>query len=192
MTQFESDVDILKKITTHRSNNYDQIRILGGTSFNEEHYSGVFLFTYDKVTKKIYFLGVPYRSTYYKDHESNEHTKLQGEAPKDTGRRETFEECGYLLEKKNMDELRSRPVPNRNDKTKLHYRYFYFTDKFSGTLSDFGFGPNPIDGETSTALWISAKIFKEVLYRGHQASFDELVSLLRNVNIEYYDALKGI
>jgi ADP-ribose pyrophosphatase YjhB (NUDIX family) len=189
MTQFESDEATLQKIAEFFTRGFDQMRILGGTSLNEEHYGGVFFVYYDKATKKMYFLAVPYNSSFHKGNDSNGHTKKQGATPKETTRREGFEEGGLLSEEQHLIEVYSYSVPNRRDRTKIHSKHFYYAEEFSGTLSDFGYEPNPIDGETSTPLWLSAKLFKKVLYGGHQEAFKAVVEHLMAMNLEYYYAL---
>ena len=166
-----------------------EIRISGGSSKDESHYSGVFLYFYDKESKKMYFLCVTYDPMFYKKHDTNGHTKKIGETKKETARRELYEETGLLVEEEDLELALTYSIKDRRDETKTHTKCFYFTDKYSGTLSDFGYTPNPIDGETSTPFWLPAKVFKKVLYVGHQQAFKAVMEHLMAMNLEYYYAL---
>lgn len=192
MKQENSDEFVLSEINKLKTLGYDQIRTPGGSELKEVHYSGVFLYTYNIEKKQFFFLGVPYDSDFYLNHKSNGHTKKEDESPTQTARREVYEETGLLVDEGDLDLILSYSVKHRTDETKLHQKFFYMTSKFNGTLSNFLDQPNPIDNETSTPIWMSAKLFKKVLYYGHQQAFKRAVEMLRLVNAEYYYALSNI
>lgn len=189
MENFISEGYLLSKIEEFRSLGFDEIRIPGGSSLGEEHYSGVFLFVCDEASKKLFFLGVPYNSSYFKNGSGNSHTKKAGETPAETARRELFEETGLLVEEKDLNLSYSYSVQDRHDKKKLHTKYFFLTKEFQGTLSDFAIRPNPIDNETASPLWIPASLFKDLLYRGHQAAFKKACDFLKLESADLYYAL---
>lgn len=179
-------------IRQFRLQDFDQIRTSGGSSYDEEYYSAVFIAQHDKQSKQVFFLGLPYNSSFYKDNESNGHTKKDGESPTETARREVLEETGLLIEESDLKLVYYSSVSNRKDVTKKHTKYFYLVDNFKGTLYDFSDKPNPIDNETSTPIWIPASLFREVLFEGHQKAFRKAIEELRQVNVEYYYALESI
>jgi len=189
MTTEDKFVVIKRKISNYEKQGYDRIHIPGGTSKDGEHYSGVFLYHFDKKSKEILFLGVPYSSKFYLEHKSNGHTKRSGETPKETARREVLEETGLFIEEGDLDLVLQYHIPNRIDKTKTHQKNFYCTNKYSGTLYSFE-GPNPIDGETSSPLWIPYNLFRKVLFGGHQQALQLAVRRLRNLSADYYYALR--
>lgn len=178
---------ISKRIKCLNDLGFKQIRIPGGSSIDEEHYAGTFL--YRMVGKQMEFLGVPYNPEFYKTHESNGHTKKRGEIPTATARREVYEETGFLVNESDLELVHSFSIPNRKDQSKMHVKYFYLTSRFSGTLSDFGDEHNPIDHETGTPLWIPYFKFKNVLYEGHQHALNKAVNYLKKLSVEYYYAL---
>jgi len=69
-------------------------------------------------------------------------------------------------------------VPSKHTAGEMHHKNFYFTSVFSGTIFDFGFGPNPIDHETSSPIWLPLKLFKTVLFGGHQRGLTEVLKHL--------------
>lgn len=188
---FESIEFILSKIAELIILGFDQIRIPGGSSKDESHYSGIFFYCYDKKTKEIYFLGVPYNSSHWRGNDSNGHTKKYNENSLETACREGFEETGYVVKEEDLVLVSSYSIPDRKDKTKTHTKYFYATDKFSGHLHDFD-GANLIDKETAAPMWISSKTFKNVLYGGHQKAFLQAIEYLKNQSADLYYALENI
>lgn len=188
---FENAEFILSKIGELLKLSFDQIRTAGGSSKSEEHYSGVFIYSYDKVSKILYFLGVPYNSNHWRENGSNGHTKKNDETPKETGCRECFEETGLVIKEDDLVLIFSYAIPDRKDQTKEHTKYFFLTDHFTGHLHDFE-GANLIDKETAAPMWIPAKTFKTVLYGGHQKAFMETIKYLKNQSAELYYALEDL
>jgi len=182
----------LSLIRQFRLQDFDQIRTSGGSSYDEEYYSAVFIAQYDKESKQVFFLGLPYNSSFYKENESNGHTKKNGESPTETAIREGIEETGLLIKECDLKLVYHSFVPNRKDITKNHHKYFYLVDNFQGTLFDFLDEPNPIDNETSTPIWIPASLFREVLFEGHQKSLRKAIEELKQTSVEYYYALESV
>jgi len=189
MESFLDVESLLLKIKEFRSLGFDEIRIPGGSSLGEEHYSGVFIFACDHTKKQLFFLGVPYNSSFYKNGNNSNHTKKAGELPTETARRELFEETGLLVEEGDLNLVFSYSIPDRHDKMKMHHKNFYLTNKFLGTLSDFDTRPNPIDNETGSPLWIPASLFKGLLYKGHQQAFQSVCDSLKLESADFYYAL---
>ena len=188
--KLERDLDVLKSNLKEFANRgYTQIRIPGGTSKSEDHYAGAFTMHYDKQTKQLYFLGVPYNPEYYKKQGHQDHEKKDC-PPQFTAVRETYEETGLISEPEDLILVFKYDVIDRNDATKKHTRYFYTLIKFSGSVSDFGYGPNLIDPETSTPVWIPAELFKMVLYKGHQEAFKKVIDSLKGKSVDFYYALE--
>jgi len=189
--EFPTKEVALSLIRQFRLQGFNQIRTSGGSSYDEEYYSAVFIPQYDKESKQVFFLGLPYNSSFYKD-ESNGHTKKEGESPTETARREVLEETGLLVEESDLKLVYYSSVPNRKDVTKKHTKYFYLVDNFKGTLYDFSDKPNPIDNETSTPIWIPANLFREILFEGHQKALRKTTEELRQRSVEYYYALESV
>jgi len=188
MEKFPTNEFILSRIEELKLQGFDQVRIPGGSSKDESHYSGVFIFQYDQESKQVYFLGVPYNSNHWKDNGSNGHTKKLNETYKETGCREVFEETGYNLEESDLTLILECSVNDRKDKTKKHKKNFYACDVFTGNLHNFT-GANLIDKETAAPIWIPVSIFMEVIYKGHSLALSKTVDYLKNSTLELYDAL---
>jgi hypothetical protein len=194
MSKFvENFEDVLSKINMLKDLGYTEIRSPGGTDLSGSYYSGVFICSYDKVSKQFFFLGIGYDPTFFKRNERDVHTKSREEDPRKTGYREIFEETGLIVNEDDLDLVWSYQIPDRRNTSKMHTRYFYFTEKYSGNLHSFEIErANPISAETSKPLWIPAKIFKQVLFKGHQEAFRYVIERLKGVSAEYYYALENI
>jgi ADP-ribose pyrophosphatase YjhB (NUDIX family) len=173
-----SEKEILSQIGALRNQGFNQIKLPGGTSKGGEHYSGLILFHFDKNTKKSYFLGLPYNPNFYKNNQENIATKLAGETPADTARRELVEETGYFVELEDLIEISNaiKKLPGKIPGT-FHIKYFYLVEEFSGAVFEF-YGGNPIDAETAAPLWIPAALFKQVLWIGHQEALKGALEIL--------------
>jgi ADP-ribose pyrophosphatase YjhB (NUDIX family) len=181
---------LLSRIIELKHQGFDEIRIPGGSSKDESHYAGIFIYQYEKETKEIYFLGVPYNSSHWKENDSNGHTKRPNETPSETACRETFEETGLHVVEEDLILVLNYGIPDRKDKTKTHTKNFYACDLFTGNLHNFS-GANLIDKETAAPLWFPLSIYKEVLYKGHQKALIETINFLKNKTLELYDALSS-
>jgi ADP-ribose pyrophosphatase YjhB (NUDIX family) len=179
---------ILSRIEELKFQGFDQIRIPGGSSKDESHYSGVFVFKYDKDFKQMFFLGVPYNSIFWKENGSNGHTKKQDETYLQTACREVFEETGYHTEESDLILVFNYFIPDRKDNRKNHTKNFYVCDTFTGNLHNFE-GANLIDKETAAPIWIPVKLFKKVLYYGHQKALIKVIENLSGISADYYYAL---
>lgn len=188
MERFLDNESILLKIQELKLQGFDQIRIPGGSSKDESHYSGVFVYEYDPESKQVYFLGVPYNSIHWKDNGSNGHTKKIDEIATETACREVFEETGLNTEEQDLTLVSDCFVPNKKDKTKKHIKNFYVCSIFTGNLHNFT-GANLIDKETAAPVWIPVSIFIKILYKGHQAALNDTINYLKNRTLELYDAL---
>lgn len=188
MQKFLSNEFLLSKMEELKLQGFDQIRIAGGSSKDESHYSGIFLYQYNVESKQVYFLGVPYNSSHWKKNDSNSHTKRLDETALETGCREAFEETGLHIEEEDLMLVLSYSIQDRKDKSRLHIKNFYTCDQFTGNLHNFA-GANLIDKETAAPLWLPLVIFKEVLYAGHQKALDDTIFFLKNSTLELYDAL---
>ncbi len=190
---FEKDLAIIKeKLEGYKNDGYDRIHISGGTSKDGEHYTGIIGYYFDLQTKKIYFVGLPYKSKFHINEDKNGHTKRYGETPLETVIREFFEETGFIVQPEDLVLLYSFEIDdNRSERKGMkHTKYFYLVDikKCAGTLFDFE-GPNPIDGETAAPVLIPARLFTEVVFKGHLVAVNKAIEKLRAVSMEYYNAL---
>jgi len=188
MQKFLSNEALLLKIRELRNQGFDQIRIPGGSSKDESHYSGIFIYEYDPESKQVFFSSVPYNSNHWKQNDSNGHTKKLNETALETGCREAFEETGLHIEEEDLVLILNYSIPDRKDNTKTHTKNFYACDNFTGNLHNFT-GANLIDKETAAPLWLPLAIFKEVLYKGHQSALSDTINYLKNRTLELYDAL---
>lgn len=111
MGNFPTKEVALSLIRQFRLQGFNQIRTSGGSSYDEEYYSAVFIPQYDEESKQVFFLGLPYNSSFYKDNESNGHTKKEGESPTETARREVLEETGLLVEESDLKLVYYSSVP---------------------------------------------------------------------------------
>lgn len=174
-----SDAELLEKIEALKVQGFDQIKLPGGTSKDKKHFSAcVIPFFYPK-TKKTYFLGLPYNSSFYKT-EGEKDTKKRGETPMQTAIREAMEETALILLEDGLEELTKAKfeVKDREDfKKVVHTKYFFLAKNFSGVAFEFD-GPNAIDGETAAPLWIPADLFAKILWGGHQKAFKEALQVL--------------
>jgi len=186
--EFLSDEFLLSKIEELKLQGFDQIRLPGGSSKDESHYSGVFIYGYNPENKQVYFVGVPYNSNHWKDNRSNGHTKKLDETALETGCREVFEETGFNIEEHDLNLVFNYSIPNRKDKLKVHTKNFYLCNYFTGNMHNFT-GANLIDRETAAPLLLPLSIFKKVLYGGHQNALAQALDSLKNESLELYDAL---
>jgi len=189
---FEDYNAVLKKIKDLRVLGYDRIHLPGGTSSDGRHYAGVIVPIYDHLSKKVYFVGVPYSSNFHKEN-GNGHNKKDGEWSGLTLIRELMEETGLhtTLYDLNFVFSRERPDNRSGMEGKLHYQYFYIVEDFTGNLFTFD-GPNPIDGETAAPLLIPADLFLDEIFRGHLDAVKMTIKELINEKEEYYWALKDL
>lgn len=175
-----NDIELSEKLESLKAQGFDQIKLPGGTSKDRKHFSAVVIFHYNTDEKKTYFLGLPYNSSFHKNGDDNGNTKKHGETPIQTAIREAMEETGLILKENDLEELINSKyeVPDRDFQSIIvHTKHFFLAKKFSGTTFEFD-GPNPIDGETAAPVWISAGLFKQVLWGGHKKAFKEALQIL--------------
>jgi len=173
-----SEKEILSQIGLLRNQGFDQIKLPGGTSKNGEHYCGLVVCFFDKENKTTYFLGLPYNSNFHKTNNENVSSKVLGESPQATARRELMEETGYFVEKDDLVLIdKAKKVLGGKIPGTEHVKYFFLVEEFNGNPFEFK-GENPIDGETSAPIWIPANLFSQLLWGGHQYAFREALNLL--------------
>jgi len=175
-----SDNKLFSKLESLKEQGFDQIKLPGGTSKDRQHFSAVVICYYNPNDKKTYFLGLPYNSSFHKSGDENENIKKHGETPTQTAIREAKEETELILKKEDLEELvyAKYEVKDRDDRSKVvHVKHFFLVKKFSGNISEFD-GPNETDGEIAAPLWISAVLFKKVLWGGHRKAFDGSLRIL--------------
>ncbi|HLP86752.1 MAG TPA: NUDIX domain-containing protein [Candidatus Paceibacterota bacterium] len=171
MIQFETAEDVLLKINELKHQGFDTIHLPGGTSKDGSFYAGAVVVAYNVANREVYILGVPYNSNFHVNG-GNGHNKKDGETPEQTVIRELFEETGLQIAVENLTLIWSKDIPdNRPGKLgNLHLKRVYlvieFNDKNFFTLE----GPNPIDHETATPLWIPAPLFVKLVFKGHLAA----------------------
>jgi ADP-ribose pyrophosphatase YjhB (NUDIX family) len=189
---FDSYDVVLEQIKKLRVQGYDRIHLPGGTSKDGVHYAGGIVAVYDHLSKKVYFVGVPYNSSFHKGNE-NGHNKKLGENPEQTFVRELMEETALQtkLSDLNLIFYREKPDNRPGMEGKLHYQYFYLVEDFTGNFWTFD-GPNPIDGETAAPLFIPADLFVEVIFKGHLAAVKKAIEEMINEKEDYYWALKDL
>jgi ADP-ribose pyrophosphatase YjhB (NUDIX family) len=186
--------ELLEKFKTQ---GYDRIDTPGGTDKDGRHYSGVFVFDYDEESKKIGFVGVPYASKHFlteKGKQSSNHTKQDNETPKETARREVFEETGLKVD--NLDDLIevfqfSVPdnLPGRPEGS-VHTKYYFVVDarKCSGELHTFE-GENPIDAETMAPEIFVGSQFELIFNKKKREPLQKAFEYIRGLSYELYQAL---
>lgn len=189
---FERDPEIIKnKINDLKILGYDRIHIPGGTSVDGSYYSGCVIATYDHQSRKVYFLGVPYNSSFHlKGRSAN---KSLGETPESTIIREVFEETGLHLFNEDLKKIFERSVrDNRPGKSnEYHKKHFYLAVNFTGNLFDFP-GPNPISGETASPLWIPAELFVKIVFGGYKQVIKLAIEDLMQLNLEFAYSLMNL
>jgi len=193
MEELKSTEFILSKINELKSQGYDRIHLPGGTSIDGSFYSGVILAKYDSITKDVYFLGVPYCSSFHLNGRSN-HNKKIGEVASQAALRELFEETGIQTTPENLDLVLEKKIPDNRSRGTLgqfHFKYFYLVTKFMGNMFNFD-GPNPIDGETAAPLWIPANLFVKTIFKGHLEAVNAAIEKLMNEDRQYAHALMNL
>lgn len=185
MIQFESSEVVLKKINELKAQGFDKIHLPGGTSKDGSYYAGAVVALYDKITKEIYFLGVPYNSNFHFNGE-NSHNKKFGEIPEQTVIRELLEETGLHTNPENLKLIWDSSIPdNRSGKKgEFHLKFVYLVTDFTGNIFDFP-GPNPIDRETAAPLWIPSSLFFKLIFGGHIKAVEKAIEELSMQSREY-------
>ncbi|MBK5215930.1 MAG: NUDIX hydrolase [Candidatus Pacebacteria bacterium] len=190
--KFKSKEEITNKIGELHSNGFDRIHLPGGTSIDGNFYSGVVVADYDEETKEIYFLGVPYCSSFHFKGEGG-HNKKTGETPETAAVRELLEETGIQIKKDSLDLVFEKDIlDNRSGRVgKFHTKYFYLVTKFTGNLFTFE-GENPMDGETAAPIWIPASLFVKVVFGGHLTAVNSAIKNLCMQDRKYAYALMNL
>jgi ADP-ribose pyrophosphatase YjhB (NUDIX family) len=183
---------VLSRINELKIAGYDRIHLPGGTSKDGSYYSGAIVATFDPTTKEVYFLGVPYSSSFHNIGE-NGHNKKMGEFPEHTVIRELLEETGLQAVASDLKLVLNKKIPdNRPGRTgQFHQKFFYLITEFTGNLFTFE-GANPIDGETAAPIWIPASVFVKVLFGGHLEAVNKAIEELSLINIDYAYALMNL
>jgi len=190
MEKFPTKEFVLSKIEELKILGYDCIHLPGGTAKDGSYFAGAIVYFYDEEqSKQIYFLGLPYNSSFHKEN-GNGHNKKSGETPDQTVTRELLEETGIQVIPSDLELILKKDVPdNRYGMSgKFHSKYFYFVNNFTGNLFTFD-GPNPIDGETAAPLLIPAELFIQVLFKGHLESLKVSIIKMMEMKREYTMAL---
>jgi ADP-ribose pyrophosphatase YjhB (NUDIX family) len=164
MGNFETDPNVIKqKLEDLRAQGFDTIHLPGGTSKDGSCSSTVVIVKFFK--KEFYFVAMPYNSSA----KTNGHNKKDNESPEQIARREVMEETALSIELADLHPLFDVPVKdNRPEHVgKIHRKYFYFADTFTGNLFEFK-GPSPIDdGETAAPVMIPASLLMKIIFKGH-------------------------
>jgi ADP-ribose pyrophosphatase YjhB (NUDIX family) len=194
MVQFETSEVILSKINELKTKGYDRIHLPGGTSLDGSHYVGIIVYSYDTVTKQMYFLGVPYNSNFHLNGRSG-HNKRAGETKEQTIVRELFEETGFQANPENLNLIWEKKIPdNRPGKVaQIHSKYIYLISEQDCTGELFKFsGPNLMDAETASPMWIPANLFIQNFFKGHLEAINEAINILSSQDRNYAYALMNL
>lgn len=192
--EFLNDQDLLFKINDLKSRGYDQIRLSGGTSKDGSYFSSAVPFKYIKETKKIYFAGVPYDSTFFLKKEGTTANKSSNENHEQTALRELFEETGLEGKEENLSLLFEKEKKDYREwrEGQKHKQFFYLLETFDESHFFTFDGSNPISAETAAPLWIPARLFTKVIYPGHLGILLKAVKHLKFKNAEYAYALMNL
>lgn len=188
--------ELTSKLQAMKNDGFTQIKLPGGTSRDRQHYSGVIIPYYNPENRITYFLGLPYNPEFHKSGKEDNGNKKEGENPFQTAIREVMEETGLILTLEDFDEMKEVTVvvhDKINPELVLHTKHFFIAHNFSGEIFQFD-GANPIDEETSAPIWIPARMFKEILWGGHQKAFQvslEILAADRNILMSILDLFPG-
>jgi 8-oxo-dGTP pyrophosphatase MutT (NUDIX family) len=123
----------------------------------------------DFITKDVYLLTVPYRSSFHlKEKTKNSYKK---ETPAETARRELFEETGLIIENKDLFLFHEvQKFDNRRrSRRAFHFQYFFSIRKVMEVTDfnskDFLIGRS---GETADPVFIPKKMVSKYLFYKHR------------------------
>lgn len=192
MENLLTDEQVIEMIVELEKLGFPERHLPGGTSKDGSFFVGGVIPFYDHVSKKTFFLILPYNPYFHLDGESG-HNKKNNESPEEALAREIMEETGYHTKPENFELIFRYSVPdNRPGKEgQFHSKYFFLVNDFSGTKFDFK-GPNPIDGETSAPFWVSASLATSILYYSHTSPLKKAIQMLQLKSIDYAYSLMNI
>ena len=181
---------LIEKLEELKEEGFDIVHLPGGSSWDNSFCSSVIVPVYNKDTKEMYFVGVPYDSHYT---DSNGNNKKANETPEETALRELQEECGIYGYQADLVYLpkSSYDVPDNTDADKRHYKHYFLLKNFQGSLIEFE-GHNRIDYGIAAPLLFPASFFKEVLFKKQYPPLKEAVEILMAESPEYCYALMNI
>ncbi|MDQ5971580.1 MAG: Nudix hydrolase protein [Patescibacteria group bacterium] len=182
--------ELAEKLKDLEEQGFDKIHLPGGSSWDNSFCSSVIIPVYHHESKDVYFVGVPYNSSY---EQSNGNNKKANETPEETALREVMEETGIRGYASDLIFLKnsSHSVPDRFDTSKTHYKNYFLLKTFTGIIFDFE-GANHIDPGVAAPLLFPSRYFKEILFKNHQIALKEAVDVLMGEHIDYCYALMNL
>lgn len=161
--------DFQKLIDDLKENGYDSLHLPGGKSFDGKHSSFVVVWVSDFITKDVYLMTVPYRSSFHLEEKHKDSKKR--ETATETAKRELFEETGLVVESKDLFLFHEvQKFDNRRrSRRAFHFQYFFSLKKFM-KVTDFKEEDFLIErsGETADPIFIPKKMVPKYLFYKHR------------------------
>ena len=151
------------------SEGYDSLHLPGGKSLNGKHSSFVVVWVSDFITKDVYLMTVPYRSSFHLNERLKGSNKK--ETPTETAKRELLEETGLVVGSKDLFLFHEvQKFDNRRrSRRAFHYQYFFSLKKVMEVTDfrskDFLIGRS---GETADPVFIPKKMVSKYLFYKHR------------------------